>query len=80
MLVLSRKRDQSIIIDGNIRITVVGIQGNQVRLGIEAPNSVSIFREELRDRAEGVERPTIETTGLGLSSRMSATRPGSAIR
>ncbi len=60
MLVLSRKRDQSIIIDGNIRITVVGIQGNQVRLGIEAPNSVSIFREELRDRAAGVERPTVE--------------------
>ncbi|MGP0066457.1 MAG: carbon storage regulator CsrA [Isosphaeraceae bacterium] len=59
MLVLSRKRDQSIVIDGDIRITVVSIHGNQVRLGIEAPNSVSIFREELRDRA-GAERSKIE--------------------
>ncbi len=50
MLVLSRKRDESIVIDGNIRITVVSIHGNQVRLGIEAPNSVSILREELCDR------------------------------
>jgi carbon storage regulator len=47
MLVLSRKLNESIIIDGDIRITVVGIRGNQVRLGIDAPESVGIFREEL---------------------------------
>jgi len=47
MLVLSRKLNETIIIDGNIRVTVVGLRGNQVRLGIEAPNSVGIFREEL---------------------------------
>ena len=65
MLVLSRKRDQSIVIDGDIRITVVSIQGNQVRIGIEAPISVSIFREELRDRAfAGVERTKAGSTAL----------------
>ena len=47
MLVLSRKWNEAIVIDGNIRITVLGIRGNQIRLGIEAPNSVGIFREEL---------------------------------
>lgn len=47
MLVLSRKMDESIVIDGNIRVTVVGIRGNQVRIGIEAPGSVKIFRSEL---------------------------------
>lgn len=47
MLVLSRKLNETIIIDGNIRITVVGLRGNQVRLGIDAPDSVGIFREEL---------------------------------
>jgi carbon storage regulator len=47
MLVLSRKLNETIVIDGNIRITVVGIRGNQVRIGIEAPNSVKIFRQEL---------------------------------
>jgi carbon storage regulator len=51
MLVLSRKRNEVIVIDGNIRITVVGIRGNQVRLGIEAPGSVGVFREELCRRA-----------------------------
>jgi len=51
MLVLSRKLNETIVIDGDIRITVVGIRGNQVRIGIEAPDSVGIFREELCDRA-----------------------------
>jgi carbon storage regulator len=50
MLVLSRKPDESIIIDGDIRITIVAIRGNHVRIGIEAPNSVRIIREELQDR------------------------------
>lgn len=48
MLVLSRKVDEQVIIGGEIRITVVSIRGNQVRLGFEAPPSVPIFREELR--------------------------------
>lgn len=47
MLVLSRKRNESILIDGAIRITVVSIRGNQIRLGIEAPDQVRVFREEL---------------------------------
>jgi len=47
MLVLSRKPDESILIDGNIRVTVLAIRGGQVRLGIEAPGEVTIFREEL---------------------------------
>jgi len=48
MLVLSRKVDEQIIIGENIRVTVVSIRGNQVRLGFEAPPCVPIFREELR--------------------------------
>lgn len=52
MLVLSRKLNESIVVDGNIRITVVGIRGNHVRIGIEAPDSIRIIREELQDRAE----------------------------
>lgn len=47
MLVLSRKPNETIVIDGGIRITVAGIRGNQVRLGIEAPLSVAVLREEL---------------------------------
>jgi carbon storage regulator len=49
MLVLSRKLNETIIIDGDIEITVVGFRGNQVRLGIKAPERIGIYREELRN-------------------------------
>lgn len=47
MLVLSRKRDQAIMLGDNIEITIIEIQGDQVRLGINAPKNVSIYRKEL---------------------------------
>jgi carbon storage regulator len=47
MLVLARKFNESIVIDGGIKITVVEIRGHQIRLGIEAPKEVGIMREEL---------------------------------
>ncbi len=47
MLILSRKAGESIFIGDNIRITVTSIRGQCVRLGIEAPGDVGIYREEL---------------------------------
>jgi carbon storage regulator len=47
MLVLSRKLNEKIVIGGNITITVVKIDRNQVRLGIEAPNQIPVYREEI---------------------------------
>ena len=47
MLVLSRKKDEKIIIGDNISIMIVDIQGDKVRLGIEAPREVSVHREEV---------------------------------
>lgn len=47
MLVLSRKKDEKIIISDNIAIMIVDIQGDKVRLGIEAPREVSVHREEV---------------------------------
>jgi carbon storage regulator len=47
MLVLSRKLSESIVIDGHIKVTVVEIRGDKIRLGIEAPRDVAVWREEL---------------------------------
>lgn len=47
MLVLSRKRDERIVIADNIVITIVEIRGDKVRLGIEAPREVSVHRQEI---------------------------------
>ena len=47
MLVLSRARDEAIVIDGDITITVVDIRGDKVRLGIEAPKETSVHRQEV---------------------------------
>ncbi len=47
MLVLSRKINEKIVIDGNIVVTIVKIDRNQVRIGIEAPGNVRVFREEI---------------------------------
>lgn len=51
MLVLSRKENESIVIDGRIKVTVVAIQGGRIRLGIEAPKDVPICRSELLESA-----------------------------
>ena len=47
MLVLTRKKEQSIIINDDIEITVLDIQGDQVRIGINAPKNISIHRKEV---------------------------------
>ena len=55
MLVLSRKLGEKIYINDNICITVVDIDRGKIRLGIEAPRDIPIFRQELLERAEGKE-------------------------
>lgn len=47
MLVLSRQRDQSIIIGDNIVITIVDVRGDKVKLGIEAPREIPVHRQEV---------------------------------
>jgi carbon storage regulator len=47
MLVLTRKPQEKIVIDGRITVTVVKIRGNQIQLGIEAPKEIPVQREEL---------------------------------
>lgn len=55
MLVLSRKVNERIVIGGNVVLTVVKIDRNQVRLGIQAPEHVAIYREEISPGAAAAE-------------------------
>lgn len=77
MLVLSRQRDQSIIIGDNIKITVVDIRGDKIRLGIEAPAEIPVHREEvykaiqqekqLAEEQSGIDKPEEEKATDGAS-------------
>ena len=50
MLVLTRKNGQEIVIDGQIRVVIVSVKGNRVRIGISAPPEVRVDREEVHQR------------------------------
>jgi carbon storage regulator len=70
MLVLSRKKNESIVINNDIVITVVEIRGDKVRLGIVAPKDVPVHREEVYEAIHGQKAPIApsnpaETNGPG---------------
>lgn len=64
MLVLSRKKDESIVINNDITIVVVEIRGDKVRLGVEAPKEVPVHRREVFEaivRGEPVDIPAVSS-------------------
>lgn len=64
MLVLSRKLNQEIRIGENIVVRVIGIKGNQVRLGIVAPGEVPVLREEILTKIPTPRQSRSETRGM----------------
>lgn len=66
-MVLSRKKNESIIIDDQIRITIVEIRGDKVRLGIEAPREVPIHRSEVYEAIHGMRESGVKDSASGVS-------------
>jgi carbon storage regulator len=65
MLVLSRKKNESIVINSDITVTVVEIRGDKVRLGIVAPKEVPVHRQEVYDAIHGKSTDTPVTAKTG---------------
>lgn len=77
MLVLSRQRDETIIIGDNIEITVVDIRGDKVRLGVSAPKEISVHRKEVYEaiRRENREAAQVKPEDLSALGKMHPRMP-----
>lgn len=68
MLALSRKKDEAIIINNNIEITVIEVKGDQVKIGITAPKSVPVYRKEVYLQIQEANRAASEETVNALEA------------
>ena len=75
MLVLSRQRDESIIIGDNIVVTIVDIRGDKVRLGINAPTEIPVHRQEIY---EAIQRENLRASRVEPKDTRGLGKPGPA--
>ncbi|GHV77978.1 carbon storage regulator [Spirochaetia bacterium] len=61
MLILSRKTDEKIMIGDDVTITIIEIRGDQVRLGVDAPKNVKVFRREVFDAIKAENKAAAES-------------------
>ena len=65
MLALSRKKQEALIINNNIEITILDIKGDQVKIGISAPKDVSIYRKEVYLQIQEANKQAMSENDLG---------------
>ena len=64
MLDLTRKKDESIVINGDIEITIMEIKGDHVKVGIKAPKKVPIYRKEIFDQIQEENKEAMNTSAV----------------
>ncbi len=64
MLALSRKKGESLVLNNNIEVTILEVKGDQVKVGINAPKSVPIYRKEVYDQIENANKAATDTEGM----------------
>ena len=64
MLALSRKKNEALIINNNIEITVLEIKGEQIKLGISAPKDVPVYRKEVYEQIQEANKDAVNTDGM----------------
>lgn len=70
MLALSRKKDEAIMINNNIEITILEIKGDQVKIGISAPKSVPVYRKEVYLQIQEANKAATSVDGLEALKNM----------
>jgi carbon storage regulator len=71
MLVLTRKVDEAILIGDDIRICVLGVDGDRVSIGVDAPRSMRIFRNELLEETRDMNREAVNSSVNTLEAALS---------
>ena len=64
MLALSRKKNESLVINNNVEITVLEIKGEQVKLGISAPREVPVYRKEVYVQIQDANQESVDVAGI----------------
>lgn len=80
MLILSRREGETIVIDGHIRITVMEVRGDHVRIGIDAPRSVSVHREEVYEQISKANEQASAVSADDVRRLPKAARPNDSQR
>lgn len=64
MLALSRKKNEAIIVNNNVEITILEVKGDQVKIGITAPKEVPVYRKEVYVQIQEANKAATDTAGL----------------
>ncbi len=64
MLALSRKKNEALVINNNVEITVLEIKGEQVKLGISAPREVPVYRKEVYEQIQDANQESVNVDGI----------------